>query len=382
MTIVILVLIVLGVLFLLFVRDQATFERYIERIWTAIGQPAVRHFLIITDKKIIIRFLAALILINSANFITKLIFTTEVNNGGENVKYAVGIEYGTFDFITLCVDIIWLLAFVLTLFYLYKKEHNNVKTSKKTLVVMYGAQIAEDNPLLSYPKVIEALDKDIIPADGSPFKIQMDEVVPTEGQDNWRVQEKFLTDKIHQGLFPFMRQTSDIAHVSLFAIAPMPLLVKLGTLLNEKYTVDVFQKHRNPDNWKRFEGAFPEFIVNRPSDNSKQPVLALSLSDTIIERINALYGSNASIWEVTVENPNMDMMRTIEQQQQFRQIMRDLLSEMSKSPSYDTINVHMAVPVSCAIELGRVWMPKAHKTLKLYDYNNGIECETITIKNN
>lgn len=380
MTIVIGVLIVVGLISVLFVRDQATFERYTERIWTAIGQPAVKHFLVITDKKIIVRFLAAFILINSVNIITKLIFTSEVNNGGENVKCALGIEYGKFDKYTLYADIVWLLAFVSTLFFLYKKENNNIKPRKKTLVVMYGAKIADDNPLLSYPKTIEALDKDIIPADGSPFKIQMDEAVLNECEDKWRAQEKFLSDKIRQELFPFMRQTSDIAHLSLFAIAPMPLLVKLGTLLNEKYTVDVFQKHRNPDNWKRLEGAFPEFIVNKPSGNSKQPVLVLSLSDTIIERINALYGTNASIWEVTVEHPNMDMMRTIEQQQQFRKIMRDLLSEMSKSPSYDTINVHMAVPVSCAIELGRVWMPKAHKTLKLYDYNNGNEYDTITIQ--
>ena len=46
------------------------------------------------------------------------------------------------------------------------------------------------------------------------------------------------------------------------------------------------------------------------------------------------------------------------------------------------INVHMAIPVSCAIELGRVWMPKPHKTLVLYDYRNNKENETITIKDN
>lgn len=97
----------------------------------------------------------------------------------------------------------------------------------------------------------------------------------------------------------------------------MPLLVKLGTLLNEKYSVEVFQKHRNPDNWKRLEEATPDYIIKRPSDNSKQPVLALSLSDTIIDRIKALYGSDASIWEVTVNHPNMDMMRTKEQQVKF-----------------------------------------------------------------
>lgn len=381
MTIIIVILIILGLTALRFVLNQRTFERYIAAVWNAVGKPAVNHFFVTTDKKIIVRFLTAFIAINSVNVITKLIFTSEVNNGGENVKCVFGIEYGTFDGFTLLVDIVWLIAFVSTLVYLYKKEGNNLKPRKKTLVVMYGAKIADDNPLLSYPKVVDALDRGSLPADGSPFKIQMDEVVLNEYDNKWHVQEKFLANKVRTELFSFMRQTSDIAHVSLFAIAPMPLLVKLGTLLNEKYSVEVFQKHRNPDNWKRLEETTPDYIINRPSDKSKQPVLALSLSDTIIDRINALYGSDASIWEVTVNHPNMDMMRTKEQQIKFCQIMRDLLSEMSKSPSFDCINVHMAIPVACAVELGRVWMPKAHNALKLYDYQDGTEFETITIKN-
>lgn len=380
MTVVIVIFIMLGLVALCFVRDQATFERYTTALWNAIGKPAVNYFLVTTDKKIITRFLTAFITINSVNVITKLIFTSEVNNGGDDVKCVLGIEYGTFDLLTLLVDVVWLLAFLSTLYYLYKKESRKIIPHKKTLVVMYGARIADDNPLLSYPQVLEALDEDTIPADGSPFKIQMDEVILNECDNKWLVQEKFLANKVRQELFPFMRQTSDIAHVSLFGIAPMPLLVKLGTLLNEKYTVDVFQRHRNPANWKRLEERTPDFIVNRPSDITKQPVLVLSLSDTIIDRIKALYGSDASIWEVTVKHPNMDMMRTMEQQQKYCLIMRDLLSEMSKSPYFNSINVHMAVPVACAIELGRVWMPKAHKSLRLFDYDKGIENETITIE--
>lgn len=382
MTLLIIILLVLGLAALCFVWNKSTFERYSEAVWNAIGKPAVKHFFVTTENKIIVRFLKAFIAINAINIITKLLFTSEVNNVDGNIKLVLGIEYGTLDIFTFLIDLIWLIAFVSTLLFFYKKESNKVKRNKKTLVVIYGSKIADDAPLLSYPKVIEALDKDTIPADGSPFKIQMDEIVLNAYDNKWLVQNNFLINKVRQELLPFMKQTSEIAHVSLFAIAPMPLLVRLGTLLNEKYSVDVFQKHRNPDNWKRLEGTSPDYIVNRPSDTSKQPVLVLSLSDTIIDRINVLYGTDASIWEVTVKDPNMDMMRTLEQQLKYRQIMRDLLSEMSKNPSIDTINVHMAVPVSCAIELGRVWMPKAHKALRLFDYSNGEEHETITISNN
>lgn len=381
MTILIVFFIIVGLASLPFLRNQETFERYSKAFWNHIGRPTFNHYFVTTDRKIILRYVAAFVLINSGNIITKVFCTTESIDNGKNVKMALGIEYGTFDAYTLCIDIIWLLAFVSTLLYLYKKEAKNQAPRNKTLVVMYGAKIEDDSPLLSYSKAIKAFDDDTIPADGSPFKIQMDDALIETGSNKWINQDRFLTTKVRNELFPFMKQTSDIAHVSLFAIAPMPLLVRLGTLLNEKYSVEVYQKHRNPDNWNRLQESTEAFIVNRPSDKTKQPVLVLSLSDTIIGRIDALYGSDSSIWEVTVPNPNMDVMRTKGQQVQFCQIMRELLSEMSKSPAFDTISVHMAVPVSCAIELGRVWMPKAHNALRLYDYSNGSEHETITIKN-
>ena len=172
---------------------------------------------------------------------------------------------------------------------------------------------------------------------------------------------------------------SKVNHISLFGLAPMPLLVKLGTLLNEKYSVDVYQKHRNPDNWCSLKESTEKFIVNRPEE-TKTPVLILSLSDSIIGRIEHLYGNNASIWEVTVQNPNMDMMRTKEQLETYKKIIRDLLNEISQASTFPSINVHMAVPVSCAIELGRVWMPKPHKSLVLFDYRNYVENKTITIE--
>lgn len=43
----------------------------------------------------------------------------------------------------------------------------------------------------------------------------------------------------------------------------------------------------------------------------------------------------------------------------------------------------MAMPVACAIELGRVWMPKADMEMVLYDYNTALDEDVpvITIKN-
>lgn len=41
----------------------------------------------------------------------------------------------------------------------------------------------------------------------------------------------------------------EIKHLSIFAFAPIPLLVRLGTLVNDIYTCRIHHKVRYPDTW-------------------------------------------------------------------------------------------------------------------------------------
>ena len=378
MGITIIIISVLAFLCCLFVVDSARFEKYITVIWKAIGQPYTNHKLILTDRKLVRIYMWTIFALNGANPVAKFFLGNEIVINGENVKMLFGLEYNVFDIAIIVADIcltIVLLVFLLLPFF---KELHNSKKKKRSLIIMYAANIANDIPIMSYEMAKDALPIDYEPVDGSPIRIQIE----NDRKDSrfWKLECNALSKAINSKVLPFMQATG-LQHFSIFAIAPMPLLVKLGTLLNEKFSVEVYQKHRQPDNWKRLEEKTQAFRLLEPSDKTKQPVLVLSLSDTISNRIQSLYKDKASIWELTVENPNMDMMRTKAQQEEFCSIMRELLSKMSKSPEFDTINVHMAIPVACAVELGRVWMPKAHYSLRLFDYSNGIENETITIKN-
>lgn len=55
----------------------------------------------------------------------------------------------------------------------------------------------------------------------------------------------------------------------------------------------------------------------------------------------------------------------------FRQITRMALKEIKDAGLAD-IKVFMAMPNACAVEVGRVWMPKADLPMHLYDYNRSI----------
>lgn len=380
--IIIIILFIISAIGLRLFYSQETFERYIVAAWKAVGDPAVKYHWVATDRKVIKWYFSTILGIIGANFVARIVCSFSYDQSNGTATAQLEANYGTIDSYTLMAIVIVSIVFIIIaiLYYRYKIKELSFKSRKKTLVIMYAANIANDIPILSYDMTKQAIPEDYEPSDGSPIRIQLENPNTDKNMSFWMSEDSALRKAVNTKVFPYM-QTSGIQHVSLFALAPMPLLVRLGTLLNEKYSVEVFQKHRSPDNWDHLNECTPDFILNEPTDKSKRPVLVLSLSASIIARIKASYGQDASIWEVTVPNPNMDMMRTKKQQDQFCRITRDLLSAMSMNPDFDTINVHMAVPISCAIELGRVWMPKAHNALRLYDYSNGSEHETITIKN-
>ncbi len=80
-----------------------------------------------------------------------------------------------------------------------------------------------------------------------------------------------------------------MSRFSVFAIAPMPLLVLLGTLMSDKFDAQVYQLHKEPRSWMWQTDKEQPFIVNEPGDKCGHPVLVFSLSSAIRERVEKLY---------------------------------------------------------------------------------------------
>jgi hypothetical protein len=82
-------------------------------------------------------------------------------------------------------------------------------------------------------------------------------------------------------------------------------------------------------------------------------------------------GNSVSIWELTIASPHNDFLKTKEQLSQFRETVRQLIVKIGKAHGKDrALAVFPTMPVACAIELGRVRMPKADSRWLIYDYNN------------
>lgn len=262
-----------------------------------------------------------------------------------------------------------------------KKEHedrikqtSSLLTNLTSYVVFYRANIGEHSPPIDFHTACQSLLPSHYPAISSPIELGVINSPLTDCSTSfWENQDQILVQNFNDHLRLKLRR-NEIAHVSLFALAPIPLLIRLGTLLNDLVPVETHQPTREPQGWNLSDEFYDErFIVIPPSgNNSVNVALNISLSATISnERIIRVMGDDCDIYTLTIGNPNNDFLKNKSQLTQFREKMREIYAEINQKYGENTfINIFPAMPVATAIELGRVWMPKANMRLAIYDQNS------------
>lgn len=93
---------------------------------------------------------------------------------------------------------------------------------------------------------------------------------------------------------------------------------------------------------------------------------------------------DGSIWEITIDTPKTDFLRSKQMLYDFGRKVELVLDEITKICKGQTIDLYLAVPVACAIEFGRVWMKKANAPLNIYDFDQRFDNKdklALTIKN-
>lgn len=273
-----------------------------------------------------------------------------------------------------------------------KKKHEErilrvtgIQPNMKSLIVVYGPKIGTDTPYFHEDVLFNTIFPERYPEDLSPIEIQMKNSVFSDSEpEYWMTEERQIEQICNNKIFRAL-EDGYTTHISLFPLGPQPLLVKLGTVLNDKYEVRVYQKHRVPDTWRWLdERVQNDIYMEEPIDKSKEPILVLALSANAIKtRIANKFGDTASIWTITCNKPDNDMMRCEGQLMQFNRIARETMDAIKTThKNADCLKIFMAAPASCAVELGRIRMPKADLPWVLYDYrmDRDEDIETITIK--
>ncbi len=273
------------------------------------------------------------------------------------------------------------------------KEHHEARIETvtgisedlKSLMVVYRANVGAHVPVMSYDVLLPFMPPRY-PAEGRTVELGL---VNSPQRDTnaefWRMELAALEKNFDRKIRPRL-EAKEINHLTVFALAPQPLLVILGVLFGDITDVDIRQPIRNPKTWNWLTlDSTPDYRVGKPIGKRSKVALNISLSGTVVnDRICAVLGEDCSVYTLTVDNPFNDFLRSEAQLIRFGEIIRRLLDEIKAEYGGNTpLHVFPAMPVSASIELGRRWMPKADMSLIIYDQNTAIGgfVESLTIRN-
>jgi hypothetical protein len=247
-----------------------------------------------------------------------------------------------------------------------------INPSKKSHVIFYGSRIGDENSPLQPGAAMNAMFPDSYPADETPVLLSMRAEHDDSSPEFWSSEAAHLRKSFDRQVRVRI-EDGNPNHFTVFALASQPLLVLLGSLFTDKVPVQVYQLHREPATWQwqRHPDSFA-FNLIKPTSSTADPVLVLSLSARIgRERITAALKGEASIWELTCSDCHNDFLKSEAQLSMFRQAARGALAAIKAAhPGAQEIKIFPAMPIACAVELGRVRQPKADIPWRIYDQNH------------
>lgn len=259
----------------------------------------------------------------------------------------------------------------------WKAEHEervaratSIAPGRSTSVLLYGANIGTNRSILRFDEASDAIFPDRFPDEDRAIVLGMVNSAIGDDKPSFWEREAENLKALFEKRVAEPRSTGHIGHLSVFALAPQPLLILLGSLLIDIDAADVYQRRREPATWRWAddEKSQANFITREPASFDGPPALMLSLSATIapdrVRRIDPTY----SIWEVTIGSPHNDFLHDRGTLRRFREIIRSLLVRINVCHAKAAeLAIFPAMPVACAVELGRVRMPKADLPWRIYD---------------
>lgn len=179
---------------------------------------------------------------------------------------------------------------------------------------------------------------------------------------------KVMTNKVAEAF-----ANEDIIRLSVFAFARLPLLVYLGSQLDDTIPVDVYQKHRTTEDWQWPDpAATAAFTVTlaEPEPAQDEAVLVINVSGSIHHHELPSAVRDLPLCELVVDElAHPDVFAGPKALAAFSDACRNLLAQLEARGHKHVrlLHVFAAMPLSAAVEFGRVFAPEVHPSIQLYD---------------
>lgn len=241
-------------------------------------------------------------------------------------------------------------------------------------VIRFAAGIGSNESPIAAHHIKTALLPERYPAEGGWIDLDVPDLgIPDHDPEYWQIHRRLLRQKFLEKVRGRIER-GEINRLSVFGLAPIPLLVELGRLISDISDAEIRQLLREPKGWA-WDGSPGRLVLNEQRSDKKAASVALKLeiSGRIEDdRVSRALGGNVAIWSLAAEGAHNDILRSPDDLRLWRQRLRAMFEDIKDAHGNSQLHVFPAVPVSAALEMGRVWMPKAHLSMRIYDQNRAL----------
>lgn len=169
-------------------------------------------------------------------------------------------------------------------------------------------------------------------------------------------------------------ELAHLAHISLFASGPIPLLVALGRLIGDTREVDVRDFDRDTSSWlwPALSTPDPAFTFHPVPPGPRSDVaIVIELSGRIDrDCVSRRLASDMPQLLIDVPHPLPGLIKSPAHLSDLRRVFRaSFESAKAMTGDHSAIHVFAAMPLSAAIAFGQCQLPKAMPTIHIYDNN-------------
>ena len=245
----------------------------------------------------------------------------------------------------------------------WKKEHEkrieivtDINNESKTAILIFKSNIG-NNFVEVDPRQVTCAIFPYYPIQTHPYTIDLTKL--NNKEDNyWKSGFKQIEIQINSFLDKNNFEIT-FKHISVFALAPIPFLIKLGYSLGDTIPMRLFQKHRDVDNWnwKISAGEFPCFKITECTSKRETVnhiALVFSLSGKVKRNeYQPFLKEDWEIIEIYIDEPNTGFLREEIQLMNFRKMYREVLANIRiKWGTGVKIHIFPAIPAPIAVEIG------------------------------
>jgi hypothetical protein len=209
-------------------------------------------------------------------------------------------------------------------------------------------------------------------------QIDLSQLPDSNDPEYWHQGSKVIRLKM-QRCYEYQADAHPLRHVSVFALAPIPLLMVLGACLSDKVPTDLYQRHRDSESWRwKQTGAVVNFATTRlrMGTDAARVALLVAVSGVIAEQdLPTSIDDTYTVYQIAPSTaaPGTGVLQVADSLRAFgseyRQAIRGIVAA---HPGANALDVFPAVPAPVAVAMGRDLLPKRDPVLVVYDFNKSL----------